>query len=207
MTIKRKKPRRTQEQRRRETQDSILAATLEILANEGHTHFTTTRVASKAGVSRGAQENYYPTKAKLIAAATEHAMKRAAEEAAASARALDPRGDPVQSFLADAGKFFLSRTYVAMEELALAGRDDPALSKIHRGAFMKFRKVHDEIWISALTKAGYQRDKAKSFVELTIYFLRGLALTALILPERRTPGDLLERWRAAAPSLLGSRKK
>jgi AcrR family transcriptional regulator len=207
MTAKPKKPKRTQEQRRRDAKERILAATLDILAREGHTRFTTTRVAAKAGVSRGAQENYYPTKTDLLAAATAHAMKQATEETAASAGSVNSHKDPVQAFLKDAGRFFLSRTYVAMEELALAGRDDRAISKIHRAAFVKFRKVHDAIWVDALTQAGYSRSEAKSFVELTIYLLRGMALTALILPERRAAGDLLRRWQAAAPAILGPRKK
>src|SRR4051794_21257960 len=168
-----KKARRTQEQRRRETRERILAATLEILSEEGHTRFTTTRVAAKAGVSRGAQENYYPTKTALLAAATAHAMSETTRHAAASVASTNRSTDAVQAFLTDAKDFFLSRTYMAMEELALAGRDDPALSKIHRAAYLKFRREHNRIWIDALVRAGYASDEAKSFVELTIYFLRG----------------------------------
>ncbi len=196
------KSKRTQEERRRATRERILAATLEILSKEGHTRFTTTRVAAKAGVSRGAQENYYPTKTALLAAATAHAMEAATRHAAASAASARRSADAVEAFLSDATDFFLSRTYVAMEELALAGRDDPAVSRIHRDAFVKFRREHDKIWVAALTRAGYPRAQAKSFVELTIYFLRGLALTALILPERRPARDLVRRWRVTADPLL-----
>ncbi len=196
------KSKRTQEERRRATRERILAATLEILSKEGHTRFTTTRVAAKAGVSRGAQENYYPTKTALLAAATAHAMEAATRHAAASAASARRSADAADAFLSDATDFFLSRTYVAMEELALAGRDDPAVSRIHRDAFVKFRREHDKIWVAALTRAGYPRAQAKSFVELTIYFLRGLALTALILPERRPARDLVRRWRVTADPLL-----
>ena len=204
---KKKPAPRTQEQRRRSTQDRILAATLDILADEGHTHFTTTRVAAKAGVSRGAQENYFRTKSDLIEAATKHAMKQATEQAAASAHAKKFEDDPVGGFLASASEFFLSRIYTAMEELALAGRDDPALSRIHRDAFLKFRREHDKIWIEALSAAGYSGDKAKSLVDLTIYFLRGMALTALILPAQRREAEMLRQWEAAARLLIGPSKK
>jgi AcrR family transcriptional regulator len=207
MIAKQTKPRRTQEQRRRSTQDRILAATLDILADEGHTRFTTTRVAAKAGVSRGAQENYFPTKSDLIGAATKHAMKQATEEAAASAHAKKFVDDPVRGFLASAGEFFLSRNYTAMEELALAGRDDRALSRIHRAAFLKFRREHDNIWIEALTSAGYAGDKAKSLVDLTVYFLRGMALTALILPAQRREAEMLRQWEESIRLLIGPKKK
>jgi len=195
-------PRRTQAERRRETRERILAATLDVLSKEGHTRFTTTRVASRAGVSRGAQENYYPTKTALLAAATTYAMDRAAEQAAASAKSAARSADALQAFLDDASAFFLSSTYAAMEELALAGRDDPDVSRIHKAAFVKFRKIHDKIWISALIRAGYRPADAASFVEMTIYLLRGLALTALILPGRTRTRDLMARWRALATAAL-----
>lgn len=204
MAKKAKRPRRTQAQRRQQTQERILAATLEILSKEGHTRFTTTHVAAKAGVSRGAQENYYPTKTALLAAATAYAMDRATEHAAASAAGQS--ADAVQAFLDDASSFFLSSSYKAMEELALAGRDDAALARIHKAAFVKFRREHDRIWIDSLTRAGYSRDAAKSFVEMTVYFLRGLALTALILPAPPHPRDLMARWRAMSGPLLGHKK-
>jgi AcrR family transcriptional regulator len=207
VAAKRRQPRRTQEQRRRETRERILAATLEVLSRDGHTRFTTTHVAATAGVSRGAQENYYPTKTALLAAATAHAMDRAAEQAASSAASASRSDDAIAAFVDDASAFFLSRTYVAMEELALAGRDDPALSKIHADAFRKFRKVHDRIWIDALVRAGYRAAEARSFVEMTIYLLRGLALTALILPGRQPTRDLLARWQTVGTAALGRRTK
>lgn len=202
----RKRTRQTQAERRRSTQERILAAALEILSKDGHTRFTTTHVASTAGVSRGAQENYYRTKADLLAAATAYAMDRAAEQAAASAASAARADDVVKAFLDDTSAFFLSHVYVAMEELALAGRDDPALSKIHAAAFRKFRKAHDRIWIDALVAAGHRPAEARSFVEMTIYLLRGIALTALILPGRPHTRDLLARWQAVAPALLGQKK-
>ena len=67
------KPRRTQEERRAGTQSRILTAALDVLVEKGHAHFTTIGVAAKAGVSRGAQENYFRTRTDLIAAATAHA--------------------------------------------------------------------------------------------------------------------------------------
>ena len=56
-TTAKKVVRRTQEQRRADTQSRILTAALEVLVEKGHAHFTTTGVAAKAGVSRGAQDN------------------------------------------------------------------------------------------------------------------------------------------------------
>ena len=92
------KPRRSQEQRRQDTQERVLKAALDILAEEGYARFTTTAVAARAGVSRGAQENYFRTKTDLIAAATRYAMDSATAHAAKSAQVARTRGRSVAAF-------------------------------------------------------------------------------------------------------------
>lgn len=62
------------------TREALLDATIDCLVDQGYSHFTTTRVSERAGVSRGAQVHHFPTKAELVAAAVEHlAVRRAAE--------------------------------------------------------------------------------------------------------------------------------
>lgn len=199
------KPRRTQEERRAGTKARVLNAALDVLVEDGHARFTTTRVAAKAGVSRGAQENYYRTRTDLLAAATAYAMDAAAERTAASAAHAGQSSDSLKAFLDDEKAFFLSRTYAAMVELALAGRDEPAISKIHRDAFVKFGKIRHRVWTKALCAAGYGEREVKDFVELTIYLLRGMSMTDLILPQKLPP-DVLSRWHALAPAMLKSQK-
>ncbi len=67
-----KKLRRTQEERTAETRGRILEAALDCLAELGYGATTTTAVAERAGVSRGAQLHHFPTRASLIAAAVDH---------------------------------------------------------------------------------------------------------------------------------------
>ena len=193
--------RRTQEQRRADTQSRILTAALDVLVEKGHAHFTTIGVAAKAGVSRGAQENYYRTRTDLIAAATAHAMDEASARTASSAERAKTSTDPLKEFLDDEKEFFFSNTYAAMVELALAGRDEPALEKIHRDAFVKFGRLRNKVWTEALVAAGYGEREVRDFVEMTVYLLRGMTMTDLILPQK-SPGDLLSRWHDLAPGIL-----
>ncbi|MBV8510609.1 MAG: TetR/AcrR family transcriptional regulator [Xanthobacteraceae bacterium] len=195
------KVRRSQEQRRQDTQERVLKAALDLLAEEGYARLTTTAVAARAGVSRGAQENYFRTKTDLIAAATRYAMDSATAHAAKSAQAARSAPDPLQLFLDDSRAFFLSRSYRAMMELALAGRSEPALARIHRAAFVKFRKDLDRVWIRTLVDAGLPRPLVEEFVELSVYLLRGMALTELILPQRMAPAAVMRKWHTLAAPL------
>src|SRR5689334_19042183 len=64
--------RRTQEERSAATRALLLEATLDSLVDVGYARLTTTDVADRAGVSRGAQLHHFPTKAELVTAAMAH---------------------------------------------------------------------------------------------------------------------------------------
>ncbi len=70
------RPRRTQAERRAQTQGRLLDAAIDCLVDYGYGGTTTTVVSSRAGVSRGAQLHHYPTRADLVAAAIEHLFER-----------------------------------------------------------------------------------------------------------------------------------
>jgi len=198
----RKRPQRTQDQRRRETQDKILRAAIDLLVERGYAGFTTIAVAARAGVSRGARENYFRTKYDLIAAAWRAALDRAGEKSQNLASTVKGSSDPAGQFLASAESFFLSRDYVAMLELSIAARTDARLARIFHSLFRDYRKRHDDIWIQALQQVGYKRRDIEKFVDIANSLLRGMALTAawkLPSPHGRSP---LEELRRFTPLLL-----
>lgn len=167
--------RRSQEQRRRQTQDSVLEAALKVLLKDGYQGFTTTRVAKTAGVSRGAQENYFRTKDELIVAATRHALTQAAEHAQAIASGAARSTDPIEKFMIDSEAFFFSRNYLALLEIVVVARHNRTLARINTPIVRKFRHILNTMWIDALCKAGYEQASVESFIKMTHYLLRGMA--------------------------------
>lgn len=186
--------RRTQEQRRRDTQNAILKAALEVLITDGYDGFTTTRVAHTAGVSRGAQENYFRTKDELILAATRHALSEAAEHARALASGAARSKDPVTKFLTDSQSFFFSRNYLALLEIIVVARHNQTLARINTPVVRKFRHQLNAIWIDALCEGGYERASTEIFIKMTHYLLRGMALTSLWQPQTSEYRALLAEW-------------
>src|SRR5512132_1726013 len=78
-----------QQERSRATQQRLLEATVECLVEHGWSGATTTVIAERAGVSRGAQLHHYPTRAALVLAAVEHLAERRAAEIRAEAAVLN----------------------------------------------------------------------------------------------------------------------
>lgn len=195
-------PRRTQEQRRTDTRNAVLKAAMKILVEDGYEKFTTTRVAKAAGVSRGAQENYFRTKNELIVAATRYTLTHAEEEARRMAERNAHSADAVGAFLENAASFYLNPTYLALMEMVAVSRHDPALAKLNTPVVRKFRDGVDEVWIEMLCAAGYERQSVRSFVKLTHYVLRGMALASVFQPRKSEFPALLEEWgRRARPEL------
>jgi AcrR family transcriptional regulator len=194
--------RRTQEQRRLETQEAIMSASIELLIEVGYARFSASGVAARAGVSRGAQEHYYPKKIDLLAAPTRHAMRAAVDQARSLAAPAARSSDPIAKFLADSEHFFFSPIYRAMLEIMVAAASDPALSRICNPIVQEARVALDEIWTETLGSAGYARGSAQQFIELTHYMMRGVFLVGAWLPYPIDRSAIIEAWRALAPAAL-----
>jgi AcrR family transcriptional regulator len=70
------KTRRTQAERSAATRELLLEATVASLVEVGYANTTTTGIAERAGVSRGAQMHHFPAKADLVASAVEYLADR-----------------------------------------------------------------------------------------------------------------------------------
>ncbi|MDT0310660.1 TetR/AcrR family transcriptional regulator [Streptomyces sp. DSM 44917] len=124
--------RRTQDERRSRTRALLLDATVACLVELGWTGTSTTEVARRAGVSRGAQQHHYPTKMALVAAALEHlieAQRRSFEDAFA---ALPPEQHNVRGALDLLWDVFRQPPAKALLELAIAARTDEELRALCR---------------------------------------------------------------------------
>src|SRR5208282_2690558 len=69
-------PRRSQAERSATTRDALLDATIACLVEDGYANTTTSRVAERAGVSRGAHLHHFQTRQVLLAAAMERLAER-----------------------------------------------------------------------------------------------------------------------------------
>jgi AcrR family transcriptional regulator len=117
--------RRTQAERRAETQGRLLDAAIECLVERGYPGTSTAEVCRRAGASKGALVHHYPTKADLLAAAVERLFFRRLEEFRAGFAGVD-RGDPEQVFAA-IWSIYTGPTLPAYQELVVAARTDADL--------------------------------------------------------------------------------
>jgi len=188
-----------QQERSRATQQRLLDATVECLIEHGWSGTTTTLVAEKAGVSRGAQLHHYPTKAALVLAAVEHLAGRRAAEIRAEAASLPVRRlDRIVALLATA---FTGPLYVAALEVWVAARTDPPL----RAALVPLEaRVGRELHRLAVDLLGADETQpgVRETVQATLDLLRGLGVANLLSDDGPRRRRILATWTANLATVL-----
>ena len=169
---------RTQEERSASTRGALLDATIDCLVEYGYAGTTTTKVAERAGISRGAQMHHFGQKAPLVVAALLRlAERRRRELLERGARELPDHPDPAAA-LDILWSTFSGPLFTAALELWMAARTDPELAEhllpaereIGRGARQTARELCP----------GTDPDLA---LELAANAMRGIALQQLLNPS------------------------
>ncbi len=171
-----------QQERSETTRTRLMDATVECLVELGWAGTTTTVVAQRAGVSRGAQLHHYPARADLVVAAVEHlgaARFAEAREAAAALPDGPGRTRAVLDMLAEL------RAVVAPLE-AEVGRETHRLTVELLGV--------DE-----------SRPGVRAAIQQTLDMVRGLGISDLLTDDSARRSALLDDWAGQLDNRLGEK--
>jgi AcrR family transcriptional regulator len=197
--------RRTQEERSAATRGRLLDATLECLAELGYARTTTTEIAERGGVSRGAQLHHFPTKAELVTEAVAYLFDRRDEEFRAAFASLPADADRGAAAVDILWSMVSGPTFHAWLELAVAARTDPVLkpkvaaltTRFSENVARTFRELFPQPAISTP-----HWDLAPAF---TFALLEGLALDLMVTPESNDIARVLDVWRGIARLVMAGR--
>ena len=202
-----RKPARTQEERSATTRARLLDATIECLSELGYAGTTTTEIADRAGVSRGAQLHHFPTKERLVTEAVAHLMERRELEFR-DAFAKVPEGADRGAAAVDLLWSMVSGpTFYAWLELVVAARTDEALRRTVERITRRFvdtvRATFRELFPPGPNPPPVY-ELAPSF---TFALMQGLALDQIVVPDRAVTERVLTIWKQLAVLALPVRKE
>lgn len=174
----------------------LLDATIDSLIDLGYSATTTTVIADRAGVSRGAQLHHFPTKAELVAAAVEHLATRMGAELRRDAAKL--KVDDVSDVIDVLWSRYQSPLFAAWLELSVAARTDADLRVALAPVELRLRTAMAE-WIDDVFGERI-RDEGLDLWLLTYYVLQGIALDRAVVtenPRRRNErvAQALDAWK------------
>ena len=138
--------RRTQAERSQATRAKVLDAAVACLADRGLAATTTTEVARRAQVSRGALLHQFPTRGDLVDAAARHVLGSFADQFAATMGALPEGPERIRSAIDLLAGIFDGPVIGAWYDLILAGRTDPELQAHVGDIYDELAVIVADLW-------------------------------------------------------------
>jgi AcrR family transcriptional regulator len=206
------KPHRTQAERSERTRKLLLDATIECLLELGYTGTTVQEICKRAGLSRGAQQHHFATKAELMTHALEYLVGKLRDQVLDSVRTLPADPDRVAKAIDLLWDSFSGDLSTAALELWVAARTDPelraTLQPVDRALGKATRALYRELgWRPASETEDGIADVAPQRLDtlfwLTVNLTRGLALDAMIGGDATRRQELLTEWKRIATEVLG----
>jgi AcrR family transcriptional regulator len=187
-----KRERRTQAERTASTRAALLDAAIECLADLGYAGTTTTEVARRAGVSRGAQLHHFPSKADLLVAATDHVLERRLAEFAKAFADAPPGVDQIDWAVDVLWSMYSGGTFVSALELLVAARADetlrPAVVEQQQRFFEGAARQFAELFADSLAP---DAETGRLNLAFAFALLDGVALQELLSGPKLVPSQSL----------------
>ncbi|ONI80618.1 TetR family transcriptional regulator [Saccharothrix sp. ALI-22-I] len=186
---------RRQADRSRETRRKLMEATVDCLVERGWVGTTTTVVAERAGVSRGAQLHHFRTRGELVAAAVEHLGVESVLHLKERARQVNGsssknRITAVVELIAD---FYASDLFTAALELWVAARTDPDLKTVVVPLEVRLGRETHRLAVDLLN-ADETKPGVREAVQITMDLVRGLALANQLTDDTKRRKRIIRHW-------------
>jgi len=177
------------------TKEKLCIAALQTISEFGYQASTTSLIASRAGVSRGAQTHHYPVKLDLVTAAFSYLINNWESK---RRDFFESAGDNlnIESYLDFLWReIFNDPFYSAALEMLLAAKGDQKLER----ALTKIREKHGtlriQIWRSILSEKAHEKD-IDEFMKMTICLFRGMSLQSSLEDGNKNSNlKMIERWK------------
>lgn len=183
-----------QQDRSRETRTKILETAVEVLATRGWQGATTSVVAARSGVSRGALQHHFPTREALFLTALEHMfeIQRGRVDTNVEPQDGEDRFDLLvtqilENYVSDEFKAALQIWTAAAAEPSLKERILPLEAKFARGIF--------DIAVEVLG-ADTSDERTRRVIQTTLDLARGLGLADLLSDDSERRAKVARFWAA-----------
>ncbi|MBY0276698.1 TetR/AcrR family transcriptional regulator [Candidatus Binatia bacterium] len=196
--------RRTQEERSAATQARLLDAAVACLVELGYGGTTTTVVAERAGVSRGAQLHHFATRAELVGAAVQHVFAGLTEDFRAGFARVAETHDRVRGAVELLWSIYLEPRHLAALDLYLAARTDAELRAVlvpisarHRDNVLALARAY-------FPEAAAAQPRFDAVLDLILETMLGMVLTRSLHGERPPEASVLAEIERLARDLVGA---
>jgi AcrR family transcriptional regulator len=161
-----------QAQKSAATRNLIIEAAIKCFVDLGYARTTTTVIADRAGLSRGAMLHHFPSKIDVVRAAVEYLHAKRLRAFRRAAQPTNISADRIRLNLDAYWQHVRHPMFVAFFELTVAARTDPELAEI-------LRPAQEEVF----TDWDTTDESFDVALDLTRYVLEGMAISFLVHKE------------------------
>jgi AcrR family transcriptional regulator len=173
-----------------------LESAVECLVEYGYTKVTAAQIASRAGVTRGAQAHYFATKAELVVAALEYATDQLIEQFRMDLPHRPTEAETVMALVDKLWAMHDRKTFTAVVEGWLGSRTDPEL-RTHLSRFTKQLTTGMSEIINDVAPDFLRRPSGMAVILTALAAIRGVLLMGFVSGKRTV--DAL--WTGIRPEL------
>ena len=178
-----KEPRGWQAQKSASTRKLIIESAIKCFVDLGYSRTTTTEIAKRAGLSRGAMLHHFPSKVEIVKAAVEYLHAKRLRAFAKSMAKTPQDGDQVQQGVENYWAHVKHPLFVAFFELAVAARTDRELAQILRPAQEAFEEEWQRVCLDIFPQWRGKGQRFDLAFDLSRYVLEGMAISFLTHKE------------------------
>jgi len=185
-----------QAQKSAATRTLIIEAAIKCFVDLGYSRTTTTAIAARAGLSRGAMLHHFPSKVDIVRAAVDYLHAKRLKAFRRAAQRSPSGGDRLRANLEAYWQHVRHPMFVAFFELVVAARTDPELAEILRPAQEAFEQEWHRTAREVFTEWHTDDETFDVALDLTRYVLEGMGISFLVHKETerdRRVVDYLER--------------
>lgn len=163
--------RRSQAERKEALLEAVLTAAVSLLHEQGYGATTTTLVVERAGISRGAMLNHFPTKADLMTFVVEAVYQDELKEYERVLAGITDPAERIHAYPMAAWKVLSRPSGVAVLEILMGSRSDEVLAE-------KLKPIQLKIQSNSLQtlEKEFGRAPDKDLVRLVTWAVRGLSI-------------------------------
>jgi len=183
--------RRTQEERSAATQGRLLDAAVACLVELGYGATTTTMVAERAGVSRGAQLHHFATRAQLVGAAVQHVFAGLTADYQQGFARVVASADRVHGAIELLWSMFLQPRHLAALDLYLAARTDAELRAILAPIAARHRDNVLQLARAYFPEAAATHGRFDTVIDLILDTMLGMVLSRGLYGPRAAEAAVL----------------
>lgn len=167
--------RRSQEERRRETRNKLITATIEVLNEKGYGAMRTADITKKAKVTWGAAQHLFGSRAKLMIHVSSSVSEALVDLLESDAEAELSAEERLLLVIDQTWSLYSSKTYFAMTEIIRGTRKDMNIHDNIVNAQTKITQKIEKLWVKLFSEDSISEESVLRLCRIVTLYLSGLA--------------------------------